>query len=197
MRDARSGARARIVGRIFPPRPRRCGRRAERRNGLVVRSHPYGPLAQLVAHLHDAQGVTGSSPVRPTRTTRVMERMSTFVDNPVGAVPEFVQQPVRKETQTEVWVQPKMASTCAIADRTIRARRPTRFGTPPEPLRRRCAPVWRHTCCGAPTADSGRTTLGFPHALTTAGTLKFADSPTALRFVATASLSVPAGSRET
>jgi hypothetical protein len=26
-----------------------------------------GPLAQLVAHLHDAQGVTGSSPVRPTR----------------------------------------------------------------------------------------------------------------------------------
>ncbi len=27
----------------------------------------YGPLAQLVAHLHDAQGVTGSSPVRPTR----------------------------------------------------------------------------------------------------------------------------------
>ncbi len=25
-----------------------------------------GPLAQLVAHLHDAQGVTGSSPVRPT-----------------------------------------------------------------------------------------------------------------------------------
>ena len=28
---------------------------------------PKGPLAQLVAHLHDAQGVTGSSPVRPTR----------------------------------------------------------------------------------------------------------------------------------
>src|SRR5665811_1686804 len=27
----------------------------------------HGPLAQLVAHLHDAQGVTGSSPVRPTR----------------------------------------------------------------------------------------------------------------------------------
>ena len=26
-----------------------------------------GPLAQLVAHLHDAQGVTGSSPVRPTQ----------------------------------------------------------------------------------------------------------------------------------
>jgi hypothetical protein len=26
-----------------------------------------GPLAQLVAHLHDAQGVTGSSPVRPTK----------------------------------------------------------------------------------------------------------------------------------
>jgi hypothetical protein len=28
-----------------------------------------GPLAQLVAHLHDAQGVTGSSPVRPTKET--------------------------------------------------------------------------------------------------------------------------------
>ena len=25
-----------------------------------------GPLAQLVAHLHDAQGVRGSSPLRPT-----------------------------------------------------------------------------------------------------------------------------------
>ena len=30
-----------------------------------------GPLAQLVAHLHDAQGVTGSSPVRPTRKAQV------------------------------------------------------------------------------------------------------------------------------
>jgi hypothetical protein len=29
-----------------------------------------GPLAQLVAHLHDAQGVTGSSPVRPTKKSR-------------------------------------------------------------------------------------------------------------------------------
>ena len=27
-----------------------------------------GPLAQLVAHLHDAQGVRGSSPLRPTRS---------------------------------------------------------------------------------------------------------------------------------
>jgi hypothetical protein len=27
---------------------------------------PLGPLAQLVAHLHDAQGVRGSSPLRPT-----------------------------------------------------------------------------------------------------------------------------------
>ncbi len=26
----------------------------------------HGPLAQLVAHLHDAQGVRGSSPLRPT-----------------------------------------------------------------------------------------------------------------------------------
>ena len=31
--------------------------------------HAIGPLAQLVAHLHDAQGVTGSSPVRPTGRT--------------------------------------------------------------------------------------------------------------------------------
>ena len=28
-----------------------------------------GPLAQLVAHLHDAQGVRGSSPLRPTDPT--------------------------------------------------------------------------------------------------------------------------------
>jgi len=34
-----------------------------------------GPLAQLVAHLHDAQGVTGSSPVRPTLTTEVDDLM--------------------------------------------------------------------------------------------------------------------------
>ena len=27
----------------------------------------YGPLAQLVAHLHDTQGVVGSSPARPTK----------------------------------------------------------------------------------------------------------------------------------
>ena len=31
---------------------------------------PHGPLAQLVAHLHDTQGVRGSSPLRPTRVTR-------------------------------------------------------------------------------------------------------------------------------
>ncbi len=31
----------------------------------------HGPLAQLVAHLHDAQGVTGSSPVRPTGKEQV------------------------------------------------------------------------------------------------------------------------------
>src|ERR1700722_5194194 len=30
---------------------------------------PYGPLAQLVAHLHDTQGVVGSSPARPTEKT--------------------------------------------------------------------------------------------------------------------------------
>jgi len=33
-------------------------------DGNVAR---YGPLAQLVAHLHDTQGVVGSSPARPTR----------------------------------------------------------------------------------------------------------------------------------
>ena len=32
--------------------------------GAKVVAH--GPLAQLVAHLHDAQGVGGSSPSRPT-----------------------------------------------------------------------------------------------------------------------------------
>ena len=32
----------------------------------LLTSPVHGPLAQLVAHLHDAQGVTGSSPVRPT-----------------------------------------------------------------------------------------------------------------------------------
>jgi hypothetical protein len=113
-----------IVGRILPPRRRKGDRRAERRNGLVVRSHPYGPLAQLVAHLHDAQGVTGSSPVRPTRTTSSYAANVCICRQPGGRVREFAQQPVRKETQTEVSVQPKMASTCATADRTIRARRP-------------------------------------------------------------------------
>ena len=34
-----------------------------RADGNVAR---YGPLAQLVAHLHDTQGVVGSSPARPT-----------------------------------------------------------------------------------------------------------------------------------
>src|SRR5580700_2536791 len=32
--------------------------------------HTHGPLAQLVAHLHDTQGVVGSSPARPTRNPR-------------------------------------------------------------------------------------------------------------------------------
>ncbi len=35
-------------------------------DGNVTR---YGPLAQLVAHLHDTQGVVGSSPARPTLLT--------------------------------------------------------------------------------------------------------------------------------
>ncbi len=35
--------------------------------GRMVTSTAYGPLAQLVAHLHDTQGVVGSSPARPTR----------------------------------------------------------------------------------------------------------------------------------
>jgi len=45
-------------------------RHRRRSDGSGVRSgnvRGSGPLAQLVAHLHDAQGVTGSSPVRPTR----------------------------------------------------------------------------------------------------------------------------------
>ena len=45
----------------------RRGARAKCPGGRVVW---YGPLAQLVAHLHDAQGVRGSSPLRPTRQLR-------------------------------------------------------------------------------------------------------------------------------
>ena len=37
-----------------------------------------GPLAQLVAHLHDAQGVRGSSPLRPTTLTRDFHLVSTI-----------------------------------------------------------------------------------------------------------------------
>jgi hypothetical protein len=39
-----------------------------RAGGSVI---PHGPLAQLVAHLHDTQGVVGSSPARPTRKDQV------------------------------------------------------------------------------------------------------------------------------
>ncbi len=42
-----------------PGRPVHAGR-----SGIV---DAVGPLAQLVAHLHDAQGVVGSSPARPTQ----------------------------------------------------------------------------------------------------------------------------------
>jgi hypothetical protein len=38
------------------------------RSDIVVAD---GPLAQLVAHLHDAQGVVGSSPARPTQKLQV------------------------------------------------------------------------------------------------------------------------------
>ncbi len=41
-----------------------------RRRAPVVDSCTHGPLAQLVAHLHDAQGVRGSSPLRPTTRHR-------------------------------------------------------------------------------------------------------------------------------
>ena len=41
-----------------------------------------GPLAQLVAHLHDAQGVTGSSPVRPTIVMCQIFWLSDFSGEP-------------------------------------------------------------------------------------------------------------------
>ncbi len=39
-------------------------------SGIVI---AVGPLAQLVAHLHDAQGVVGSSPARPTPKSLVRD----------------------------------------------------------------------------------------------------------------------------
>ena len=42
-----------------------------RRAGCGGRVDAHGPLAQLVAHLHDAQGVRGSSPLRPTSSDQV------------------------------------------------------------------------------------------------------------------------------
>src|ERR1035437_3346826 len=41
-------------------------------SGIVL---VHGPLAQLVAHLHDTQGVVGSSPARPTRKDQVNSTM--------------------------------------------------------------------------------------------------------------------------
>ena len=48
-------------------RPRPGPIRPGRTEGGDTVAASRGPLAQLVAHLHDAQGVTGSSPVRPTK----------------------------------------------------------------------------------------------------------------------------------
>src|ERR1700681_4115642 len=46
----------------------------------------HGPLAQLVAHLHDTQGVVGSSPERPTQAphghTARPHRTATVYGNP-------------------------------------------------------------------------------------------------------------------
>ena len=44
-----------------------------------------GPLAQLVAHLHDTQGVRGSSPLRPT--TLPYSNFGAATVPPVGRVP--------------------------------------------------------------------------------------------------------------
>ena len=49
------------------------GRGGQRADGRVARK---GPLAQLVAHLHDAQGVRGSSPLRPTPSEQVKQAKS-------------------------------------------------------------------------------------------------------------------------
>ena len=59
------------------------------RSGIVVGD---GPLAQLVAHLHDAQGVVGSSPARPTEKVQVrgatpdpsLPRFPRLGHNPTG-----------------------------------------------------------------------------------------------------------------
>jgi hypothetical protein len=52
-----------LAPRLSLGRPVHAGR-----SGIVV---AVGPLAQLVAHLHDAQGVVGSSPARPTQNCLV------------------------------------------------------------------------------------------------------------------------------
>ena len=52
-----------IRPRRFPSVHVVLGSARGRPSGIVPR---YGPLAQLVAHLHDTQGVVGSSPARPT-----------------------------------------------------------------------------------------------------------------------------------
>jgi hypothetical protein len=53
-----------------------------------------GPLAQLVAHLHDTQGVVGSSPARPTEKLQfagpsgaviLLETLSSHPMTPVNA----------------------------------------------------------------------------------------------------------------
>ena len=36
--------------------------------GFWYNAQPFGPVAQLVAHLHGMQGVRGSSPLRSTKT---------------------------------------------------------------------------------------------------------------------------------
>ena len=57
-----------------------AGKWANCPGGRVCR---HGPLAQLVAHLHDAQGVRGSSPLRPTSSEAVF-RSSGAPENRPG-----------------------------------------------------------------------------------------------------------------
>jgi predicted RNase H-like HicB family nuclease len=73
------------------PRPGRSGARSAAgrgSEGISNRVSPggrvimEGPLAQLVAHLHDAQGVRGSSPLRPT------DRLTSMFVVPTGTVRE-------------------------------------------------------------------------------------------------------------
>ena len=89
LRHELSGVGGRRTG---PPRPRGSpaegpvpggrgvGHRGHRNPGCRWYCPCVGPLAQLVAHLHDTQGVVGSSPARRTKSFR--QNSSTTTTEP-------------------------------------------------------------------------------------------------------------------